>query len=1028
MNTDIFQFHFGIGDNVNGSKYEYHVHCDECKDKQLDLGTILQIKDNYCENAYKEYRCLPLIEADKIIDIEKIYVTIILSNENLSREKIVVDTSGVAFSNLIETVEVQRDLGSPQKVEANYTISIRNVLFSKKVLILGEPGIGKSTLLKKIFIDVCNKKIFVDLLPIYIPLSNVKIKEINSINHYLFSKYIELKSILSYYIESGHTFFMLDGVDEIDYSEQQLVSNYADQIAAKGNKVFLTCRTAVFPKGVFSSDFKIFECVGFNAAQRRKFLKLWFDDDLNRAMLIEKEIANNIGTAGISRNPLLLSLIAMNFEKNIKFKLPQKRIYIYLKSIQLLLERREEKNIWSIPIETRINLLEYIAYEMNIRNIDVIEVDLLRTIINEWKEHHIDSTINQYRIDDFMQLLDIDGVLYHCSKKQLRFLHLVLQECLAASYLSKQKDWFDIFKSKMYFPRWEETLRLLISLVTQNNIQNDMLADYLFDQKNDDRDNLFLIGRYISDFDSSNAKKFLNIFNDILSYLLSDSYQYNYTEAIVALASICNTHTNYRDYMFNCFKKDLQESYKSIYIYINLLKLIPSRASKREVLRLIHIFSSGNFKREVSIRIIGMLIDSLEWYYDFEFWKDIYIKYVNTTNSYLSGVIASTLSNIQMTEMYEFIKEEYEKGDSYINLLLSYIIQKYENEEYTRDLIITAIYKQEINIAQTFSEQYLLEDCGDILELIKHENSIIGQAILLDSGFSFSNEENSKFLENIIFDKRKALVLRCSALNKYLFENNSNKNRIGKVISYLWKNNNEMELQLVCIHSLEIQENEQIYDFFFDCGTNLKERVIYSLTRVLSANKVDDSIFFLQEILKKFEVGSTIHMYATLALARQDYPDINSYLMKYISRFPNINFREKVLIAKALSISSSKNKVGILLDYLKLETDRDIISLIIEKLGYVNEREVEQLLLQYLNVNSWPQAWPSPLSELEEGEQRPTDRRLIMIILSLNKLGSSRAIPLLKEIYNDITQTDDVRKTAYIVYKNLKWDSNKSIL
>ena len=87
-------------------------------------------------------------------------------------------------------------------------------------------------------------------------------------------------------------------------------------------------------------------------------MRLWFDDDLNLATLIENEIVNNMGTASISRNPLLLSLVAMHFDNNKNFKLPKKRISIYLKSIQLLLERREKKNIWKIPIDTRVSLLE----------------------------------------------------------------------------------------------------------------------------------------------------------------------------------------------------------------------------------------------------------------------------------------------------------------------------------------------------------------------------------------------------------------------------------------------------------------------------------------------------------------------------------------------------------------------------------------------------------------------------------------------------------------------------------------------
>ena len=321
------QYHSGGGDNVGGSKYEFNF----ITSAEIDLTReeIIERKKEYCDSASSEYMCLPIIENEKTLDIEKIYVSLVLTHDNLSREKVFVDTSGVSFGNLIETVDMQRDLGSPQKMEASDTVSLRSVLFYKKVIILGEPGIGKSTLLKKLFIDICKGKRFPELLPIYIPLSNVDIKNTSFINDYIIQKYKMLHGVLDNSIKNGQTFFLLDGLDEIDYKEQQLVSNAIDLIVAKGNKVFLTCRMTVFPRGLLSSDFKIFECIGFNAAQRRRFLRLWFDGDLNYAALIEKEIVNNFGTASISKNPLLLSLIAMHFEDNKNFKLPLIRKWTY---------------------------------------------------------------------------------------------------------------------------------------------------------------------------------------------------------------------------------------------------------------------------------------------------------------------------------------------------------------------------------------------------------------------------------------------------------------------------------------------------------------------------------------------------------------------------------------------------------------------------------------------------------------------------------------------------------------------------
>ena len=113
---------------------------------------------------------------------------------------------------------------------------------------------------------------------------------------------------------------------------------------------------------------------------------------------------------------------------------------------------------------------------------------------------------------------------------------------------------------------------------------------------------------------------------------------------------------------------------------------------------------------------------------------------------------------------------------------------------------------------------------------------------------------------------------------------------------------------------------------------------------------------------------------------------------------------------------------------LMSETDIDIASLIIENMGYIKDKEIEDVLLRYLDVEQWPQSWPRPLPEREGGEQRPTDRRMLMIILSVGRLGVCKAIPFLQKIYKDESQTDEVRQAAYITYKNLKWDSNLEVL
>lgn len=1023
------QMHSGNGDNVAGSKEvnNYIIIADIPKGKTDPVSE----KNEYCKHAFMEYVSLPIIGIEKTLNIEKIYVTLVLAHENLTREKVLVDSSGVSFDNVIGSVDMQRDLGRPQRVEAGNTVSLRNVLSCKKAIILGDPGIGKSTLLKKVFIDICKGSSFPDYLPVYISLSDISIDNTNFIYDYVCQKYRNLKDAFDYYVEVGRIFFLIDGLDEIDYRKQKLVSSTINQMTVWGSKVFLTCRTTVFPRSLFASDFKIFECIGFNAAQRRKFLRVWFDNDLNLVSLIESEIVNNLGTVGISRNPLLLSLIAMQFEENRHFTLPQKRIQIYLKSIQSLLEKREIKNVWGISISARLELLKYIAFRMSMDNIDVINETQLRDIIKDWRKNEPDSIFNQYAIDIAMQLMtEVDGIIHRCSQNQFRFLHLVLQESLTAQYLAQQENWFEIFKAKMLLPRWEETLRLNISLVTKRKENKLLLIEYFNKEVDKESDCLFLVGRYVSDFHASDIQIFFPIFKNILLYVVGDRDQFDFNDAIVSLASICNSHAAYRDYLISFFTKELKESYRLLSTYITLLKLIPSDVTRREVERLLYIFESGHFKREISLSIIGRLINALEYYYNFGFWKEIYLKYVNEQNSYLSGIIAVALGNVQLDEMCSFLERETYKKNTYINCLIYYILQTYEDEETNERFFRMAIEDCNICLEQTFTDKYQMVS-DTILKMIKEERNEISQAILLNSGFLLTKPEDYVFLENIFFNKNFSLILRCSALDAYLVANGNNRENMGKIIYFLRSSSIEKELQMVCTNNLANMENSLLSRYFFDCGTKLDDRVIQSLVRLLSTIVIDDAVPWLKEVLDKFKVGTSIHMYATLALAKQGYQGILGtidYLEGYMAQYHNMHLREKILLIKAFSMSNEKRGTEWLVHLLMSETDIDIASLIIENMGYIREKEIENALLRYLDVERWPQAWPLPLPEREGGEQRPTDRRMLMIILSIGRLGVCKAIPLLQKIYKDESQTDEVRQAAYITYKNLKWDSNLEAL
>lgn len=1020
------QVHFGDGDNVAGDKYVVILG------EKIDISSVTDSQaGTFLKQLENEFSILPMLGVGKELDIEKIFITLTIAPENISGEKIDIDTKGVTISNPIEEIYLNRDLGSPHRLSWGTSIPLHSILFHKKAVVLGEPGAGKTTLFKRLLIDICKGIVCAGNIPLYVKLSDITSFSSRFFGNYLRNKYPNYYAIIALAIERGNAVLFFDGFDEVLGHEQQVVNDIISTLSSKGNRILISCRTTVFPRNVLASDFKIFECMGFNLAQRRKFITNWFFDRPEMGLRIEEEISGNPNIFGISHNPLLLSLIAMQFETNPNFSLPRERINIYIDSIKVLIAKREHSNAFEFSNESKFELLENISYQMSIKNIEVIASAELMHIVFSWikDQPFADNRITENSIETW---LVNDGIIQKQSFGQFRFLHLTLQEALTASYIKRKKSPIHYIEKYIVIPKWEETIRLLFSLLNLDEVNAACaLLENMTEASTDRKHFIISTGRYISDFAYANHKFYTTVFSGLVSFIFDDFLKIDYNDIIISLASMCNAHPNYLIAIMEFMRERLNNTYV-LYAYINILRLSPSQDSACELVNLFNHFENSSVKHDLLVEILGHIIEALEYLYNDELWENLYSKFINVgiSNdcSHLSAITASSLGRVQSKRVFELIKNRLFVSE--ISILDCSILYKYEDIEVNRELIRFA-YANESNsyLACFFSG---LPDCladfstDELEKILKNVRSSAIAAYMLSNIQLFVGKPELRCTRALITDKSHSLVIRCAALENFLVVNANDPGQLNWATSEMDRTNLE-EYYLVAINTMPRVHCGVITEYLLRKVKkgSCSDKVVRSLARYLSTTTLNtvNPISWLLARTKEYASESNISLLSILALARHKYPMVIFLINDYI-KASALSGTSMMAICKALALSDTEASAYKLLEILEAQTDINFIGSIIALLGQQNFPFIEDKFLNYLDSKNWPDYWPAPLPALRKGEQRPTDMRKINLIVSLKKMNSYRSIPSLQAISADENESADVRYSANIAIRNLCWNSH----
>lgn len=406
----------------------------------------------------------------------------------------------------------------------------------KHMVILGQPGVGKSTLLDYltlVFTGHINHPLRPKVgnpLPIFIRLRDLGKSDPKQTLLELIesAETIDLKNIPSGYFErhlkGGNCIVLLDGLDEVldENSHKRAVKEiqtFANEYPE--NWIVVTCRVAGWHGQL--PNFKQYTVREFDRDDVRQFIGAWYREvtrtaeinrlgvapkaeavreaqakayqiSLQQSELLWGALLKNESLLRIARTPLILSLVTL-VHKTREKDLPRGRERLYRECLDILLDIWDSKDKGLPQPENapspkdKLHILKNIAFHFLANDILEMDKDGLTELVNPLRSS-LTKPIDASSL--IQQIYERSGVLVEQAIGKYGFAHRALHDYLAASYIAEQGS-DALLIEHAGEERWREVILIAIGLVSPKERAN-VLLEALLRQSDDNPASLAVAG------------------------------------------------------------------------------------------------------------------------------------------------------------------------------------------------------------------------------------------------------------------------------------------------------------------------------------------------------------------------------------------------------------------------------------------------------------------------------------------------------------------------------------------------------
>lgn len=372
--------------------------------------------EEYLYRTYKKHSTInTLVLKNSQRSLKDLYIPLTIYKENLFRD----------------TENITKICGYPIKLLKKY----------KRIIIADRAGMGKSTLTKRLLIDIIENKYGI---PIYIEMRRLNKTNsiINEIKNQLdpFGKEFDLR-IINKLIKTGEFIFILDGYDEISSSDKSYVTSQIQDFISKTdmNTFILTSR----PEDSITcfGDFQCFKIKPLTKDEAYDLLSKYDNKgDISKLLISELDTRKHETINEFLKNPLLVSLLYAAFDH--KQTIPLKKHIFYRQIYDAYFDAHDlskgggykHEKLSSLDIDSFDRILRSIGFKcLKLQKIEFYKDELLK-IISESKEECSDL---YFKVSDFYQDI-LHAVPLFCNDGQyIKWVHKSIQEYFAAQYIYK---------------------------------------------------------------------------------------------------------------------------------------------------------------------------------------------------------------------------------------------------------------------------------------------------------------------------------------------------------------------------------------------------------------------------------------------------------------------------------------------------------------------------------------------------------------------------------------------------------------
>ena len=230
------------------------------------------------------------------------------------------------------------NINKDERIEGKALVEARD-----RLIILGQPGSGKTTFLKHLVMESVQEKI--KAIPIFVSLKEWSDKDINLMSFlaHTFSvcNFTDTQPFIRMILERGEVLVLFDGLDEVNIDggkRARIINEIRDFLQQyRKSKIVLTCRPAAMEYTF--EQFTLCEMADFSEEQIDVFVAGWFhSDDYKRSAFMKAlKHPDNDRLLELAQRPLFLTMLCITFEETMAF--PQRRAELYEEAIDALLKK-----------------------------------------------------------------------------------------------------------------------------------------------------------------------------------------------------------------------------------------------------------------------------------------------------------------------------------------------------------------------------------------------------------------------------------------------------------------------------------------------------------------------------------------------------------------------------------------------------------------------------------------------------------------------------------------------------------------